>query len=91
MGYQPSNTQVSAKYNVGKLVRGEYWEESDKPHHWVFTYKALRELVLIHGYRIVIATGAVDSTIGFPFNVFDRICSLSPHLSSYTILIIRKP
>lgn len=91
LGYQPSYTLVSNMYNVGKLISGLDWKpKSKKPHHWVLTFRALRELVSVHGYEITKAFGAADFNIGYPLSAVDRLCSLSPSLGTYIVMMLEK-
>lgn len=90
-GYQPSYSQVSNKYNVGKLIGGiEFDENAAKPHHWVFTYRALKELVTIHNFKIIKTSGAMDFNVHFPLSIIEKLRSPTPHLSTYSVLITEK-
>jgi len=91
LGYQPSYTLVSTMHNVGKLVSGIDWEpQSEKPHHWVFTFRALSELVSVHGYEITKAAGAADFNIRYPLSIVDRLCARSPRLGTYIVVMLAK-
>ena len=63
-GFQPSYTQVSKFHNVGKIIQvSGACENTSHPHHWVFTYRALRELISIHNFKILKTCGATDGNI----------------------------
>jgi SAM-dependent methyltransferase len=90
-GFQPSYTQVSKLYNVGKIINVPGACGSDSHlHHWVFTYRALWELIKIHDFTILETYGASDSNIFFPINIIENLFSSMPTLSTFIIFKIKK-
>lgn len=90
-GFQPSYTQVSKFHNVGKIIQvSGACENTSHPHHLVFTYRALRELISIHNFKILKTCGATDGNIFFPINIIENFFSLIPSLSTFMIFKIRK-
>lgn len=89
-GYQPHATEVSLRHNVGKL-RAKPKRFPMSGHIRVFTPRALRELVVIHGFRVVQLRGA-SAYLSFPFpaNMVERVSTLVPSVSSHLVLTIRK-
>lgn len=104
LGWQPFETSVSLRHEVGRpksLV--STW--GCRGHLQVFTYRALRELLAAHGLRIVDAAGVRLSEIyGFggwsekPLRALvervaypvDAVCSASPSLACRMVVALRK-
>ncbi len=87
-GYQPYHTDVSLHHQVGKLKNVA---TGGSGHFNVFTLRALRELVQLHGLVPVDVRGSL-AEVDFPllFRVADRAMSTFPDLASYVILLSRK-
>jgi len=86
-GIQPFHTEVSLRYNVGKvfsdinLISG---------HIRAFTPRALLELSRLHGFTVRILGVSDFDSLPFPVNVIDRIFSKRATLASHTIAILTK-
>lgn len=90
LGYQPHSTEVSLKYNVGKL-RPKSEEYHLSGHIRVFTCRALKELIKLHGFKILkIAGTPAAAPFPFPFNIAEKISALVPSLSSSLLFVVRK-
>ena len=65
LGYQPLFTEVSRRHEVGYPFPF-FSKEGRGGHIRVFTFKALRELVIIHKFKIVFATGfGINTRVGY--------------------------
>lgn len=100
LGFQPHWTSVSTRYNVGKLLPGSN-VESPAGHIRIFTARALRGLLKIHGFTILKALGATygyerllllayERLLLFPAIILDRIFTVFPSLSSAIIVVFKK-
>ena len=80
-GYQPHFTEVSTRYDVGKFRMGK--EEAPGGHLRLFTARALRELLVRHGFTI---RRFVGRPIGFslpqPLKALDQCFSQWPSTAS---------
>jgi SAM-dependent methyltransferase len=76
LGYQPCHTEVSVRFNVGKITRK--WEGEVGGHLRVFTLRALIELAGKYGLRAAFK-GSV-SVGGGVFGVISRVLSPFPSL-----------
>jgi 2-polyprenyl-3-methyl-5-hydroxy-6-metoxy-1,4-benzoquinol methylase len=87
-GYQPYNTEVSLKRNVGKF-RAKAEEVSG--HIRVFPYKSLKELLEFHEFQIEKAVG-ISMTKNLPSIVkpIDLLLSKKASLGPYLVVVIRK-
>lgn len=96
LGYQPYPMAVSPEHeSVGKfLIKSS---EGQWGHIRVFTARALRELMLLHNFKIknfigvpVLINSPLPSLIRGSINTFDRIMSKVPSLSGRIIAVIEK-
>jgi len=83
LGYQPHYSEVSTKYNVGKLLATNKHDVSG--HIRLFTLRALRELLEIYKFRIARVFG-----YGTNFFLDKYIFNFFPSLSTGLIIMCRK-
>ncbi len=87
-GYQPYHTDVSLRHQVGKLKNVA---TGGSGHFNVFTLRALRELVTLHGLLPIEVRGSLaEVDLPLPFRVADRAMSVFPDFASYLVLLSRK-
>ena len=80
-GYQPHFTEVSTRYDVGKLRLGT--EEKPGGHLHLFTLRALKELLTIHGFKIHSIQGKpLEYPLPLLLKLLDRLFSKIPSLAS---------
>lgn len=89
-GYQPYLTNVSLKYDVGKLFRKNMETGCKGQHIRVFTLKALKELLKLYGFKIVCVKGATVQELPKIVRIIDRIISLIPSLSMDVVVLAQK-
>ena len=96
LGYQPYPMAVSPDHeSAGKLfVNGD---EGQWGHIRVFTARAFRELLKIHGFRITRLVGCPVTVntcssrqLSSPVSVLDRMMSRIPSLSTRIIAVVKK-
>jgi len=87
-GYQPYWTECSTKFNVGKFRRNV--TEPLSGHLRLYTFKALQELITLHGFKIVSAKGLTYDNVPFIFRKIDQILSKKPSLSQIILLLAQK-
>ena len=68
LGYQPYNTEVSSRHNLGKLRKVF---ESVSGHIRPYTYRALKELVRLYGFVIVDSFGT--HKLSMPYKILKLI------------------
>jgi len=89
LGFQPHFTEVSLKYHyVGKL-HPKAKDLKASGHIRVFTYRALKDLLKIHGFTLIKTTG-IPGVMPVPLNVADAIFKFVPSLSSDLLLVVVK-
>ena len=87
-GYQPYLTEVSLKHNVGKF---RVKDKRISGHIRVFTLRALKDLVKIHGFRTEKSLGvSLTKELPIPLIYFDKLFSKIPALAQYIVLILKK-
>jgi len=88
LGFQPYYTNVSLRYNVGKIfVRGNCRDT----HVRVSVKRALCDLLECHSLRIRKVFGGSYNGLPFPIDLLDRIISrVSSSLSSAIIVVVQK-
>jgi methionine biosynthesis protein MetW len=88
-GFQPFNTEVSLRRNVGKLRAKE---EEVSGHIRVFPYRSLKELIEWHGLIVDRFIG-IDSAKNLPVlaKQIDKVLSRKVSLASYLVVVMRKP
>jgi methionine biosynthesis protein MetW len=94
LGFQPRETYVSIRYTVGRLLPGGNAEPQGE-HIRVFSTRALRGLLKIHGFTILKTLGATCIyTKRHPLLslaiIPERIFTLFPSLSSVIIVVFKK-
>jgi len=95
LGFQPHFTEVSLRYNVGKFYFGSLKKNSSSAlggHIRLFTFRAMKELLVLHGFRITAAFGyghpvMLDSRI---VGLFERLAQLHVSLASTMCFICVK-
>ncbi len=93
LGYQPFLTDVSLRYNVGKL---RTMGSAGSGHIRVFTKRALEQLLLCHGFSILDVCGcksvepAYGSSYPFAWRFLDGLISRIPGLAVVVIVVFRK-
>jgi methionine biosynthesis protein MetW len=94
-GFQPHFTEVSTRSNVGKLYCGKLKEDSCSAiggHVRIFTYPALKELLLIHKFHIVSSFGYGHPSLlnSVALGIFERFFQLNKTFSSTLCFILKK-
>jgi len=105
LGWQPFDTSVSFRHEVGrpKFLVGAY---GCRDHLRVFTYRALRELLSVHDFTVVDVAGVSLSEVFvgrgdwngkrtrtllfWTLYPLDRLLSLSPSLGTRVVVAFRK-
>lgn len=96
LGYQPFATSVSPEHEgAGKMImKGD---EGQWGHIRVFTTRALKELVIIHHFKVkrtagcpVTASTSTSKILHSCIKVVDNIMSVFPSLSSRIIMVVEK-
>lgn len=86
-GFQPYLTGTGLRYNTGKF----FGEQEPCPHLIVFTHRALKELLLLHGFTIIKSVGAISThRMSQPFHLVDVLLSNIPSFASNLIFVIEK-
>lgn len=90
-GYQPYLTNVSLKYDVGKLFR-PYKTGCTGQHIRMFTPKSLKQLLGLYGYRVVTLKGATLELLPRRVKSLDKIVALlRPTMAADIICLAQKP
>lgn len=88
LGYQPYNTEVSLRYNLGKprkVFKGV------SGHLRLFTLKSLQELVTIYGFSVVTSFGSSEQAIPFSsLKWVDKLIGRRVSLASNVALVCQK-
>lgn len=86
-GFQPYFSGTGMKYNTGKFFGKDY----PCPHLIMFTLKALKELLQLHGFKIRKIMGA-NSTQIFPlfFRPIDAVLTVFPSLATHLIFVAER-
>ncbi len=91
IGFQPYHTDVSLWHQVGKL-RNVADVNKGSGHLMMFTLRALRELLLLHGFDLIALRGCgVDIRIPGPLRILERTVAAFPGLASILVAFVRKP
>jgi methionine biosynthesis protein MetW len=91
MGYQPYLTNVSTKYDVGKLFRHPLKTGCTGQHIRMFTLKAIKQLLIIYGFRIVEIRSSTLKLLPSPLQKLDKaIAKLNPSLGADLVLLVQK-
>ncbi len=87
-GYQPRFTEVSLRHNVGKPMARR---DEVSGHIRSFAFRSLRELLQVHGFRIVGYAGAgYPHMLPFPLSLFERLSERRPSLAAISIFVCMK-
>lgn len=89
-GFQPYELDASARHYVG---RAKSFGESGGGHIRTMTYKALKGLLGLHGFRIVRVAGTCRyhaGRISRLLELAEKVMSLYPPLSSTLVFVVRK-
>ncbi len=87
-GYQPYNTEISSRYNLGK-PRKVF--DGVAGHIRPFTYRSLRELVALHGFSIIECFGTHDLSMPVPaLKTLDKMLSRKISIASNIGVICQK-
>lgn len=90
LGYQPFFTNVSLKFDVGKLHR-PLETGCNGEHIRVFTYRALHQLLLLYGFEIVSVSGATFELLPPIIMRLDKfVTALRPSLGADLIMLAKK-
>lgn len=100
LGYQPIHTEPSREFIVGSL-RGVREKKQYHGHMKLLTFRALKELLLVNGFRVKKCVGASISVDGFRAKkgvpstrlltyIDSRITSIFPSLAEDIIILAEK-
>jgi SAM-dependent methyltransferase len=92
LGYQPFLTEVSLRYNVGKL---RTFGPSEGQHIRVFTSKAFSTLIKLHHFKIkefrgIPAADPVYTPLSIPLRALERLFAYSTSLAGASICVVIK-
>jgi ubiquinone/menaquinone biosynthesis C-methylase UbiE len=88
LGYQPYWSKCSTVYNVGKFKRDQRQQLSG--HLRSYTYRALRQLLELHGFEVIASKGVTYNNLPSIFKHVDRLLSKLPSLAQIVIILARK-
>lgn len=89
-GFQPFQADAGYRHYVGKMMK---FGNSGGGHLRLFTYRALKELLILHSFRVVKVIGSYSEEPGrFPklLYILERMLSIYPALSSAPIFMVQK-
>lgn len=90
LGYQPFFTNVSLKFDVGKIHR-PLETGCNGEHIRVFTARALHQLVSLYGFKIVAIDGATFELLPPKLRQLDKfVTALRPSLGADIIMLAKK-
>ncbi|MDT7889012.1 MAG: methyltransferase domain-containing protein [Desulfurococcales archaeon] len=90
LGFQPYFSSPSTRFNVGKLLKSPYERPGAPGHIRLFTFKAFKEFIELHGFRIITMKGSAGDHRSRYYTFIDSILSLIPSLAAEIIVIARK-
>lgn len=92
LGYQPFFTEVSTFDKTMGLSFTRNLTENREPvgHLRCFTLKALRDILELHGYKILLVKGERGYYFPQPIRFFDNIIRYIPSLSANITIVARK-
>jgi len=90
LGFQPLNTEPSARYSVGLPTPHKY-RKKYSGHLNLFTLRALVEMLSFHGFRIVAKAGSPVKYNIATMATLDRLLSRRANLASAIMVLARKP
>jgi len=92
LGYQPFHYSATIEnYDVGCFPLLRKGSVSGRAHIRTMTYKAFKELLRRHGFKIVSMKGAGTATGTHTLDQLNRLISRFPSLASYLIALVEKP
>jgi len=87
-GYQPYWSEVSTLYNVGKFRRDQRLPLSG--HLRLYTHRALKQLLELHGFRVIASKGITYNNLPSLFKHLDRLASKIPSLAQIIMILAWK-
>jgi methionine biosynthesis protein MetW len=87
-GYQPYWSECSTMYNVGKFKRDI--KQSLSSHLRLYTYKTLKQLLELHGFRVIASKGVTYNDLPSMFKHLDRLISKIPSLAQIVMVLTQK-
>jgi SAM-dependent methyltransferase len=88
LGYQPYWSECSTIYNVGKFKRNQGQLLSG--HLRLYTYKALKQLLELHGFKVIASKGVTYNNLPSVFKHIDRLISKMPSLAQIIMVLAQK-
>jgi 2-polyprenyl-3-methyl-5-hydroxy-6-metoxy-1,4-benzoquinol methylase len=88
LGYQPYWSECSTVYNVGKFKRDKAQPLSG--HLRLYTYRALKQLLELHGFNVIASKGVTYSNLPSVFKTMDEIISRKTSLAQIVMLLAQK-
>lgn len=92
LGFQPYLTSTGLKYDTGKLFSKR--DVSSFEHLRLFTHKAMKELLELHGFKVEKSFGSGASqmvySLSFSLKFIDKMFSKIPQLAIYLIFVAEK-
>mgnify|MGYP000070605173 CR=1 FL=1 len=90
-GYQPYLTDVSLKYDVGKLFKKPSKATYPGDHIRMFTLPALRQLLSIYNFKIVKLKGSTFKQVPSLLRSIDKLVAyIRPQFAANIIILARK-
>jgi ubiquinone/menaquinone biosynthesis C-methylase UbiE len=94
-GYQPFPMGVSVRFNIGRAYEPSSEQAQSLDHVRVFTLRSLKELLRIHGFKILAVKGSCaqlprDMKFKGLFKAIDRFFAKFPSLSYRVIVTCQK-
>lgn len=87
-GFQPYLTGTGLKHNTGKF----FGDKAPCPHLMVFTLKALKQLLELHGFKTESIIGTdIAHLLPRSLAVMDKVLTKIPALAAGSIFIVRRP
>lgn len=87
-GHQPYWSECSTMYNVGKFRRNLNIPLSG--HLRLYTYRALKQLLELHGFKAIASKGVTYSNLPPIFKHLDNLISKMPSLAQIVMVLARK-
>jgi methionine biosynthesis protein MetW len=88
LGYQPYWSECSTMYNVGKFKRNQGQPLSG--HLRLYTYKALKQLLELHGFKVIASKGITYNNLPSAFKHLDNLISKMPSLAQIVMVLAQK-
>ena len=88
LGYQPYWSECSTIYNVGKFKRN--LRQPLSGHLRLYTYKALKQLLELHGFQVIASKGVTYNNLPSVFKHLDRLISKVPSLAQIVMVLAQK-